>query len=247
MFIKDPVDVWNTEQTIGNAELAARIGSLASFDKRGVVFWYDDFGNSPLAWITTTVGAPLGSGYSSTLSDENVFRGAGTLKIVTSDTDDEYISTVRHVGGMASGRIGLDTVVTSDMAAANNAFMGLVCYDGTNQLSAGIKLGFNTISYKKSTTFEDFSNSEWTVFSTAYTPTNFSPTHVKLVIDITTQKYVRCIVGGIEYDLSDYAMWSTPSTTPQKVMPFFGALITATGATSYNHFDHAMLTRQEPQ
>jgi hypothetical protein len=247
VFVKDHADVWNKEHTIGNAELASRLGSLASFDKRGIVFWHDDFSNAPLPWLSVTTGAPVGSGYSMTLSDTKVCRGAGALKVVSSDTNDEYVSSVRHIGGMASGRIGLDTIVTSSLDAHNHAFVGIVCYDGVNQLSAGIKLTINGIAYKKSTTFTDFSISEWTQFSTAYSPTNYSPTHVKLVIDVATQKYVRCIVGGVEYDLSSYDMWSTPSATPQKVMPLFGALTTASGVNYESYFDHAMLTHQEPE
>ena len=247
VFVKDPFDVWGKEHTIGNAELAARLGSLLTFDRRGTVFWYDDFCDAPLSWLSVTAGTPIGSGYSVTLSNTEVCRGDGAMKVVSSDTDDEYVSAVRHIGGMAAGRIGLDTIVTSPMDIDNHAFVGLICYDGDNQLSAGIRLSYGAISYKKSTSFDDYSNSEWTQFSTAYSPTGHSPTHVKLVVDVTTQKYVRCIVGGVEHDLSSYDMWSYPSTTPQKVLPFFGALTTGTGVNYENYFDHAILTHQEPE
>jgi len=76
------------------AELAARLGSPVTFDRRGEVMWMDDFEGSVNKWVDSLDGV----GSAAELSDDHVYNGAKSLKITTGAAVGSETQVTRGVG-----------------------------------------------------------------------------------------------------------------------------------------------------
>jgi len=239
-FVTDPKDVWDKETTIGLAEHAARLGSPSTFDRRGSVLVYDDFESAPLKWYTTLTG----TGGLVTYSNEYPYKGSGCMKIVSPSGAGDYSRAYRFIGGIAKGLVGIEITVMFKTTVNCKPSISFQAYTGTKQILAGIRIeqsSTNGLSYLHD--LYPYQDASWTSFNTDFTISTDIPYPIKFVVDIDNEKYVRCIFGGAEIDMSSYTPYVASSTYAQYILPEI-YVVTSAQATMY--FDNFILTIEEP-
>ncbi len=177
-------------------ELAVRLGSIVTHDRRGNVIWLDDFENDISKWWVLVGDA----GYTFTWTAERS-RSKGFSAKLTPDTDDDDSLTIATgIFFPATSRVGLElSLLLHDNI--KEVVVYFMPYDGTNRrffalhwVAATRVLSINT------------SGAVWTPIDTNFYlwagGRVFST--LKLVIDLTTMYYVRAIANRIPFDLSAF-------------------------------------------
>lgn len=221
---------------IDQGELAARLGSINSFDRRGDTVFMEDFEAPVLTWTTT----PIGTGSDVSLSAASYKNGSQSLKITAGSTSPYIASATKHLALPTQSRLGFECSFSAHDDLKQFAIASAL-FDGTTRYVA-------TILYDHNGDHIDYYNSGGTYTQIASgikfkaDDNMFMP--LKFVIDSSTSKYVRMLFGDTEYDLSDIALWSTASA----LNPYVSIIITIYGSTGKNpisYIDNVILTQNE--
>lgn len=246
VFVKDPHDVWHKEHTIGNAELAARLGSPITFDRRGTVFAMDSFEDSPLKWPVTNYVTGGGTGHSATLSNTNAYSNGGCVKIVAPNVVNDGLFVSRYFGGLALNRIGIEAKIMPLSAVTDSAILHMQIHTGSRALYSAVRLnntGHGGLSYQSDV--NKYLPTHYTTFDDTFTISNGVYYPLKFVVDVENEKYVRCMFCGVEIDMSDYTVPAIDSTYAQFI--WVNMLLMAKGVTSNTYyFDDVIITVEEP-
>jgi hypothetical protein len=246
MFLNDTQDIWGNINTVGMAEAAVRLGSGVSFDRRGTVFTYDDFENAPLKWTTDFGTGGGGTGHSITLSNEYPSRGSSCMKIIPPNVANDYSRAYRFIGGVATHRIGMEANITFKGTVNIKPSIIFRAFTGTRQINAGIRLEqdiSNGLSYLNNTGALGHLDASYTSFDTSFAIDQNTSYPLKFVVDLDTEKYVRCMFGGTEIDMSSYTPYAVNSTYCQRVQAEMYVVATAAQPI---YFDNFVLTIEEP-
>ncbi|MCK5642526.1 MAG: hypothetical protein KAJ19_17090 [Gammaproteobacteria bacterium] len=240
----DSVDVWGNQPGVGLAEHAVRTGSPILYDRRGEVFWYNTFDQSPISM--TYAGGVTGS-----LSLTTTARESGQFGV--------KISTAIGVGAnhgvrawlpipLLTTRIGVEAAFTIDddeqykylqcdiHTSATISYYPRLRLDVQNSLlqymdNAGVYQNIGAVVLQ-----EDLN----TPLSLFY--------HMKLVFDLATGTYVRAMFGNIEFagvEIAGIAMRDTGAGAQDMIdLQYVVYSNIAGGVTSY--LDMLVLTRNEP-
>lgn len=217
------------------AEHAARIGSPVTYDRRGSVIWWDDFGYGIDKW---SLYAPQGYGQLD-LTASVVHTGAFAMYLKSTGANNERVYARRREPVLSSGTIGFSVMLKRQLAGGD-ATIGIWHYDG----SARREYEFGYVFDSNSLCVWDSDGSFTVVASAAnlFTSSNFQ--HVKLVVDIAARKYVRSIVGETEFDLSSYGPYEAVDAADKKYDVFVAAQASP-GMQSWVSIDRAILTAAE--
>lgn len=215
-------------------ELAARLGSIVTHDRRGDVVLLDDFESGLEGWEIITNGANSAVALTSTR-----YRSGGfSIKLVTGAVNGNYASIRRHVPYPVTGRFGYELSWASGSTPFYHGF-NIGFYTGTT-LYRGI------IEYVPSTGGIRYtSGGGTTYFGTPGLVLSTSLFNVlKVVIDMEGRNYVRCILNETEYSLADIALQSSASgASPHMYVDY---LIYTTAGAKTVYVDDAIITQNEP-
>lgn len=239
----DPEDIWGNPHHLGLAELAARLGSPVTFDRRGNVIWFDDFESGLNKWLTYAVG----TGAVVQLSAKRCHRGCCSVRLVAGSDSSRYAGlhwdgAFQNVSklGYEMCWSGADTDVYGYMTDClawsfyiqdgNNAHVGAIIYDVKNAL-------WNYID--ENCVAQTFLSGYYHMPKT--TLFNF----FKLVVDPVNNKYTRVLINNAEYDLSDYALYSYADPTYPSIILTFD-INSQPGKLAECFVDNVVLTQNEP-
>jgi hypothetical protein len=218
-------------------ELAARLGSPVTFDRRGDLIWFDDFESGIDKWSC----AGNGSNYSADWSAAAARSGAFSIRLRPGDSVGNLMNMQRHLPYPKLSKLGLEWSFTYD---ANLQFhtCTFAAYDGTN-----VKDG--RLSYETSGGLWKYMDSAaaWQNMATGvtlYSALDCFHT-VKLVIDFENSEYVRAILNSVEYDLANIAIRTAASSLYPHIVV---TIVTYNGAggTQQNYVDDVIITQNEP-
>jgi hypothetical protein len=218
------------------AELAVRLGSIDSFDRRGDVVCLDDFETAVLKWSVSTH-----DGESAGVDTTYPKSGNQDCKLALVDQAGSFVIMNKGFTLLPSSRIGAEI---SFAVPDSNTYFYLTLYleDGTKLHTSKIKVDFDggTLSYYGSDGNEH-------IFATGlkFTSEAYAFHTIKVVVDFSTDKYVRCLYAGVEYDLSTYSLY----TAGHVVAPYIYASIQLqprVQAVAYIYIDDFILTQNEP-
>lgn len=222
-------------------ELAARLGSIDTHDRRGNVLWMDDFENGVLAgkWSFvehTAVTVEVG------LSTLRPKRGAFATRIAFTAAAlvNDYGRIRNRFCYPSLGKTGLEASFTSD-DTRHNITVAMYRFDGTWQYSGSLQ-------FDESTGVLSYLNSAGAYVAIAAIATQvFAYCVVKLVIDLALNRYIRAIFNDVEFDLSAQGLRVTASAVTPVLEAMLRSVIVVlpVGATS-THFDDVILTTNEP-
>jgi hypothetical protein len=219
-----------------NSELAARLGSIDTYDRRGNIIWMDDFESATQRWTYLLDG---GRG-SIVTSAEKCWMGSSSYKIVTGAQVDDYAYITKYFSIPSSSRIGIELHV-HPVGTLNTISVFIYGDDGVNQYNSELyyDVANDTVSYLNS--------------GGGYTPLKTDVLFVagediwiplKLVIDWDTKKYIRAIVEDLDTDLSAQAL-QTGATTGLKNIIISIRFKTTVAAAKTMYLDNVIFTQNE--
>lgn len=218
-------------------ELAARLGSVVTFDRRGNVVLIDDFEASVLHWSTGAAGAASAA----TLSTTIALRGNNSCKLLCDSGANDYIQIFRGLSYFASYFVGLEFSFSADNANVKWRLRGEQ-FDGSLRHIPAIEFNgtAQTLAY----------------YDSNYAPQAFAANikisavgmafyTCKLVYNWYTKKYIRFIFGPQTYDLSGYAYYSVGDSTAPMVRPLIEQLSLGVAQRTI-YIDDFIFTQEEP-
>lgn len=186
-------------------ELAARLGSVTHFDRRGEIVFYDTFDNGLGGWIVASSGA----GASVSLVANHNYRYPYVCRLICGTSGNRHATIQKRLGGIETRRVGIEYMLAINLADYLIQFQTHV-NDGINDYS--IYLQF------------DGSNNQWSILNdgATYTLVATAPLEVgsaylyvpiKIVADLELGKYIRLLINNVEYDISSVNLLSQITST----------------------------------
>ena len=236
VFIKDPVDKWNKEQTIGLAEHAVRTQFPYIYNKSGNVVLWDDF-ESPT--IKPYVNAN-NSGSCNRSTDASL-TGDFSMKFVTGNVADNYCYATYYINNFRSGKIGLlANLMTHDVQVEYE--LDIIYYDGSTKHAGRVKVDVSDgkVYYGYPTTSTHIDTISW---YTSGDRNLFIP--IKLVIDIDNDKYDNLYIARNKIDMSNYDLYTESTSTNQHIETWIW-FYTKANVSYTSYMDNVVITDNEP-
>ena len=236
-----PVATIYTVQDLG--ELAARLGSIDTFERGGNVIWYDDFENGLNKWLTYAYGG----GAVAALTTLRSHTGCFSVRLVAGSDGLQYAG-LRWDGAFTRlSRLGYEIC----WSGADTDVAGFM----TEKLSFTFSINDGTYAHVAEIAY-DVKNGLWKyvdengvgqIFLSDYW--HVALTHLfnffKLVIDPINSKYVRVLINDKEYDLSEHALYRyLDPTCPSIILTFH--IDSQAGKMAECFVDNVILTQNEP-
>lgn len=219
------------------AELAARLGSICTYDRRGDVIWLDDFECINIRWNSATSGA----GSSVSLSNAASRSGEQSVAISGGTEIDGAALIERYLQIPVLSRIGFEISFTVPKVDSY-MLLRLYIFDGEmlhemyvyyQRSSHGLYLVEPAGVVRLLDTVSLFERSS--CFHT-----------IKLVGDYTTDKYIRCCLNNREYDISSYTIIESADTRAPQLCMEVRVENDEAGSNPCYYMDDFILTQNEP-
>jgi hypothetical protein len=191
------------------AELAVRLGSIVSHDRRGNVIWMDGFENGLRAWYSSLSG----TGASASLAVADARNGAYSCKLVGGSTSSRYASILKYLTWTSTTKLGFEMSFNHDSNLWKILFAILV-WDGEDNYQA--KITYDHTNTK--VVYRDSSNVDQDVVTDLELADSSELYHnVKFVIDLSTGEYVWVRVNPDTYTLTGLDTFSLTSAATKKL------------------------------
>ena len=229
------------KRTVGsmadNAELAARLGSIDTYDRRGDTIFLDDFESGINKW---SIGA-VGTGASVLWSAEDARSGAFSAKITAGSDQSHYSRIYKSFQKPILSNLSIEFSF-SIVSYPESLFLFFWLYDG-------IKASRGTIGYEAVAHLLKYYDSDgnYQNLETSYSlPTGIHLFNtMKLVVDWENLKYKRLRVNHEEWDMSSYPLYSAGSIAS----PYLWLSLYYYGLAGQNgvaYFDDVIIKQNEP-
>jgi hypothetical protein len=218
-------------------ELAARLGSIVTYDRRGDVVFYDDFSCGLCGWNTfqlTEVPEPRIVAYPAV-------RGRYAVRMETYADVGYYATLIRYIPHPALSRIGLE--------------VAFIPTDGSYQFMITLNRHTGTAMLEHSAWYDHTTGQlriiaaggliVWVGTPGVQSTLNNNFISMKLVVDLVAGRYTRLLFNRHRYDVSGYAPYSRPDTTPA-VLGVRLRVINTSGTLSVVYVDDVIVTQNEP-
>jgi len=236
-------DWWGVEPTstvhqVQDAgELAARLGSPDTYDRRGNVVWIDSFGHGLAAW---KLGGN-GTGYSAVLSSARAYFAPYSVHLTGGSTGTYEANMFRRSPSQAASKLGLE-VAWNVGATPVYVQAHLSYYDGA--YAHVFRIRWNSVD--NDLEYLD-ANQVWQDLDTDYQVMVESAAWsiFKVVGDPSIDEYVRVLAGKDEYALAGIPCWVPASAVYPSI--YAGVVVyTTSGHNGHVYVGHVILTQNEP-
>jgi len=235
------------------AELAARLKSANTFDRRGNVILLDDFEDT-LKWRTSFPG---GAGGVIALSSEAARSGAFSCKMTCPDIG--YALIERYLGYPVLSNMGFEISFTIPAWPDDASLLvfGLVLDDGTDWMVAEVLWDMSDPDHRNHTLsigvpapiiYEEFDKDFYNYYASPYLDSPCFHT-AKLVVDFVNRRYLRFILDHVTYDLSRYnisIITGGAVSVGVHMSPSFRIENNVAGTNPFCYVDDAIITQNEP-
>jgi len=234
-FMLDAESQWGQVLKVGNAELAARLGSSTAWDWRGQVLVSTDFAYGWPAGLLETNG----TGAAAVISPAMFLRGGYSAKLTGGSDGSRYADASLRAGANPTSRFGLA--------------VWFACSDTPEYVQLSITYQADDAGYRSRVRI-DFDNEQLQVMDSlgayhdvaAVAPyANPAYFHAfKFVVDLSTGLYERILLDDVEVDISAYApvaLGAGSELITAEVCVFSHA-----AANDYAFVDSMILTSSEP-
>jgi hypothetical protein len=210
-YLQDGIDQWGNILVGGLAELATRLGSSVSYDRRGQVLSMDDFSSGLGNWILDP-----GTGGIAQLSPATFLRGGYSIKLQPTAFAGEFALAQQSIGALPSGqRVGLSAWIRFEQYPYQTLLEAYL-YDGVTTHWPAIMMNGVThqLLYRNAaagyTAFGTWDNSVGSKRSFRF---------FKLVFNPATLHYVRALIDDQQFDLSS-AIYQSSSNTDKALYTY---------------------------
>lgn len=223
---------------VSRAEQAVRAGSFNTYDRRGEVFWQENFEDGLSKWDSNISGA----GASVALSVARAHTGSTSVKLVAGSDGNRYAELTRPVAvPKIANVIGFEMAWSGDSNVEETQFL-VTAYTGTLVLYWGIRTIIATGQVAILT-----GSGTWTDVGTAIVPymdtLNFI--QFKFVVEYTTLAYKRLLIGPFEIDVKGYKGYYGASAEVGRIH-LTGRNIGTAGTNAAAYADNFIITQNEP-
>ncbi len=233
--LTDPEDVFGNPHYMGAAELAARLGSPASGDRRGQVIFMDPGGVNAAQYGHTSSGADSAfAEYGNGASIQPL-----CYRLLAGPAEDDFISLSKYVPYETPAGVGLELLLARDTKVKTFS-MSMIIQDGVNVTQGGIQVDVvaGKVKYYDST-------GTWTDLVTIVAGSSLSsPILLKVRMDPTTGKYLDARVDNTRTDMSALALQVTATATAKLVYTNL-VLKCATSGTTTAYLNNLIITGAE--
>lgn len=219
------------------AELAARLWSPHTFDRRGDILWMDDFHHGLGGWQPSV----LNSGASVAISPDYFLSGGYSARLTggSSAAGVAYIFT--HLAYPVLSRIGLEVAISCD-GNMDELYFHLRLYDGAFYDWAAARVDFTNNRLRR---MDDGGGWEDVATGLRLEQDVFHFNFLKLVVDFVHNTYERLIWNNTTYDLRPNPIFTTGSGLgPYLFVEILVDPTTGTNAVAY--VDRVIITQDEP-
>lgn len=218
-------------------ELAARLGSINTFDRRGDVIWFDDFEENLAKWQTSATG----TGAWAALSTDYSRSGAMSAKLTTGDTANQFTFIVKRLGLSAlETRFGLEFSVQLHNFARLYAYLQIYREGWIYTTAIRYDPATGVLEYYSSTP-------AWVALTAALALKVTNCWHtIKLVQDQTALgDYTRLLVDNQNLDVAGIACHRTETDVAEHMMIWIQSQAVLNSNSSM-YIDDVILTQNEP-
>lgn len=237
VLICDPTDIWGNVVGIGLNELIASLTPAKRYDRRGNVIFQDSFENGLSAWEHTAGGTSAEVVASTSYSSQ----GGISAKLTAGSDGNHNAFIYRKMPYPILTKWGLECMFKL-FDYCQDFGVRLYRYDGTN-------IHCFILKYDHANTRVQIWGSDGnyvTVISSINLETTYGPFHwFKLVVDLETDEYVRCMVNNNEVDVSAYSARLVADTDIPHMRPDI-IYHSTLGYVGTGYVDSVILTQNEP-
>jgi len=217
-------------------ELAARLGSIVTFDRRGNVIALDNFENGVEQWLR------YGSTGYSVDWDSSYFKTGGfSCKLTTGAVVGRNCVIQKHIGYPALSSLGFEISFSYKQHWDYIEFYVLLA-DGTYEYEIAIAYDHDLKKlqyYDAAAVYQDVPSGAWEV---AGAPQKFDT--LKFVADFDAAEYVRLLVNSQAFDLSTISLRKRAiASTPGLLFSIL--LKTSAAAAAIGYIDDVIFTQNE--
>lgn len=219
------------------AELAVRLGSPVAFDRRGDVILLDSFEFGFPGWIATLPTEEA----SVAITPTTAWHGGYSIKLTTRPVFYSFTQIERFIPYPHISRIGYEYAFSFD-EDVNTIWSRIAVYTGTVRHSAAFKYLPQTQELQIYTKAQVWVPVKTNVVLDA-DPRHFH--RLKIVIDLTTETWVRLLLDDIYLDLSAHAYYlPDDESNPKAHFAFY----LRTNVTEHRsaYLDSVIITQDEP-
>lgn len=218
-------------------ELAARLGSPHSFDRRGELVWFDNFQSGLNNWAT----GGSGTGNAVNLSVTNVYRWPFIANLLAGTSLSKSAIMTKYFGAQSLSRGGVE-IVFSTPIQYDFIQVEMRIIEGSIRYRMLMRLHYSPATIG----LFDNSFTEQTV-TTFTNPVSNLPIYrnLKIVWDTSLGTFVRLILAGNQYDVSAFTIYSDGSTTTAE-MELIITLFGLTTPQASMNIASVLVTADEP-
>jgi hypothetical protein len=182
-----------------SADIFAERYGFSRVDNRGRILWTEDFRNGLLRWTTD---------YDSVSSQVGLFTGLGLGAGYFGNVKLDPLSNGGFAGIHNRLLLSMSKRLGVEIGFSIGANAGELAVDLTHNFTGGVEKTSQLLIAHQTGAVKILSGG---VYQTIATPSNIAYfqsriVSVKYVIDLETGKYVRLMLGNVQYDLSSYSL-----------------------------------------
>ena len=227
----------NVYSMMDSAELAARLGALSTWDRRGNIVWEDPINASGNKWSLTGNG----TGNDQAVSQSYAEKGDNSMKLTTGSDGGMNAQMGRHSQLCVEGNIGLEISFSMD-SDIDYITLTLLWRKDSRYTAAKLKVDQTNskLSYLNSgNTFTELAS------SLQYSPKLTCFYTLKMVLDVENKNWVRVIHQDVGYSLANISLYDVAIVTHGYMEMYVHAYGTA-GNNATIYVDNVILTQNEP-
>ena len=236
-FVVDSSDVWEQIVTVGNAELAARLGSIVRHSRSGQVLIAESFEWGLGSWNKTEGG----TGAAVALTPSGFVSGGYAVTLTAGSDSSCKAAITQYLGGLPVGAWGL-ACSFSIVGTPVTITLNLSLYTGTYLYTAQARCDHTNHDVDIYNGEGDWESvADYTLSATGYTLFN----RIKVTFDLSTELYKALYLNETEIDLSAHSLRKTASA----VAPYLWIEVAVVGRSGSNDgaiIDDVILTAKEP-
>ena len=234
------VPVGNVYTISDQGELAARVGSPNTYDRRGNVIFQTDF-QAAINQVTFNLGA--GAGALAEQSAEVSKHGGGSLKICGGINTGSSFTWIGSMVGKS--KLGIEISLCSLNTNYSQIAGTMLMYDGASLITTVWGLLRNAAG-TDDLFVTDNTGAAVALANGLILPWGYRAfTTIKIVVDLETAKYERFLLNNLAYDISSVSANIAPAVFTPSIWVQIGE-VSAVAITSTFYHNGFIVTQNEP-